>query len=454
MERTGSEVAVIGLGASGRAVAALLARDGTAVYASDSGASDDLRSAAATLSAAGVAVDVGGHDLSRIARARQVVVSPGVPPTAAPLRAAAGAGVPIVSEVEVALAHLKGLKYIAVTGTNGKTTTTALVGHVLRTMGYDVLDAGNIGLPLAEVALRPKRPQWVALELSSFQLHDTPSINPTVGVLTNLSPDHLDRYHTAEDYYADKARLFANAGPASKIVLNGDDAEVQALTTGVAGHRATFSIQGRIADAAYAPAAGRLELEGQPLMPRRELPLLGDHNVANALAAVLAVAVADDAHRVPAARERMADALRSFKALPHRLQPVGEFGGVEWIDDSKATNVSSARVALEGMLRPTIVLLGGRHKGQSYSSLAEPLRRVGKIVLAFGEAAPIIAHDLADVIPLEHLGSDFRAIVTRARSLARPGDAVLLSPACSSFDMFSNYQERGATFARLAAEGG
>jgi UDP-N-acetylmuramoylalanine--D-glutamate ligase len=449
----GSEIAVIGLGASGRAVAALLARDGRAVYASDSGTGDDLQAAARELSAAGVVVDLGRHDLARIARAAQVVVSPGVPPTSVAVEAAAAAGVPVISEIEVALAHLPGLRYIVVTGTNGKTTTTALIGHLLRGLGSDAVDAGNIGLPLSEVALRAKRPQWVALEVSSFQLHDTPSIDPAVGVLTNLSPDHLDRYPSVESYYADKARLFANAGPDSIWVLNGDDPLVQAMADGVPGHHATFSIEGRRADASYSPTAGLLELDGEPLIARRELPLLGDHNVANALAAALAVARADAAHRTPAARARMAAALRSFGALPHRLQSVGEFGRVEWINDSKATNVSSTGVALAGMVRPTIVLLGGRHKGQPYAPLAEPLRRVAKVVLAFGEAAPIIARDLADVVPVEQLGSDFRAVVDRARALAEPGDAVLLSPACSSFDMFHNYLERGTTFARLAAEG-
>ncbi len=446
------EIAVIGLGASGRAVAALLARDGRAVYASDSGSGDDVRSGAAALTAAGVAIDIGQHDLPRISRAAQVVVSPGVPPTSAAVQAAVTAGVPIVSEVEVALQHLTDLRYIAVTGTNGKTTTTALIGHLLRGLGYDAVDAGNIGLPLAEVALRAQRPQWVALEMSSFQLHDTPSIDPTVAVLTNLSPDHLDRYPSVEEYYADKARLFANAGLNSISVLNGDDALVAAMAAVVPGHHATFSVEGRVADASYAPAAGRLDLEGRLLMPRGDLPLLGDHNVANALAAVLAVAKAEPAHRTSAARSRMADALRTFGALPHRLQSVGEFGGVEWINDSKATNVSSTVVALAGMIRPTIVLLGGRHKGQPYTPLATPLGRVAKAVLAFGEAAPIIARDLAGIVPVEQMGSDFQAVIARARALAVPGDAVLLSPACSSFDMFRNYQDRGATFARLAAE--
>jgi UDP-N-acetylmuramoylalanine--D-glutamate ligase len=186
------------------------------------------------------------------------------------------------------------------------------------------------------------------------------------------------------------------------------------------------------------------------LIGRGDLHLLGNHNVANALAAVLAVTAADTDHRTPTARERIAEALRTFHALPHRLQLVGEYHGVQWINDSKATNVSSALVALESMTRPTILLAGGVHKGEPYTALAAPLARIGKAVLAYGEAAPLIVGDLAGKIPVERLGNNFDEVIARARALATPGDAVLLAPACSSFDMFHNYAERGETFARLA----
>jgi UDP-N-acetylmuramoylalanine--D-glutamate ligase len=420
------EVAVLGLGASGRAAAALLERDGRQVYASDSAE--------------------GGHDLARIARAELVVASPGIPPTAPPLVAARAAGVSVISEIELALRAMPDLRYIAVTGTNGKTTTTALIGHLLRGLGLDAVDAGNIGVPLAEVAVRPRRPDWVALELSSFQLHDTPSIDPAVGVLTNLSPDHLDRYPSVDAYYADKALLFRNAGPLSRFILNADDAVVMAMAESVPGHQYTFSAAGRTADARSVRSDDTLEVLGSALAPRSSLGLIGDHNVANALAAALAVLVATDGPR-----DQVAAALASFRAPPHRLQVVGEYGGVQWIDDSKATNVASALVALEGMTRPTVWLAGGKHKGESYAALAAPLRRVGKAVLAYGEAGPRVAADLAGVVPIELLGHDFAAVVARARALAVPGDVVLLAPACSSFDMFKNYAERGDTFARLAS---
>ncbi len=456
--RAPGEVAVIGLGASGRAATALLRHHGIAVYASDAGpVADAVRS---ELVARGAEVETQGHDLARIARAALVVASPGVPPTAPPLAAATAARVPIVGELEVALAALPALRYIATTGTNGKTTTTALIGHLLRALGLDAVDAGNIGTPLAEYALRPSPPTWAALETSSFQLHDLPGIVPTVGVVTNLAPDHLDRYDSLEAYYGDKARLFRNATPASRWVLNADQREVLDLwrllpadaggrPVRLDGHIARFSLTAR-ADAWYDRVSGQLMLHDAPLLARGDLPLVGDHNVANALAAVLAVAEADAAHRTPAARAAMADALRGFHALEHRLEPVPTNDGILWLNDSKATNVGSTLVAVQGMTRPFVLLLGGRHKGEPYTALAEPFRAHGVTVLAYGEAAPLVVQDLAGLVPVERIDGDFAAVVARARALVPPGGAVLLSPACSSYDMFRNYAERGAAFRRLA----
>lgn len=450
------EIAVVGLGKSGRAAALLLARDGVQVYASDAGRSEMVERAAADLRAAGIDVQMGGHDLDRIARASLVVVSPGVPPDAPPLVRAREAGVPIVSEIEIGLRYLPpSSRYIAITGTNGKTTTTALVGHLLRALGATAVDAGNIGTPLTEVALAANPPEWIALEMSSFQLHDTPGIAPAVGVLTNLSPDHLDRYASVEEYYADKALLFRNATPASKWVVNYADAAVMEMVARVPGALHYFG-QSPLTDISIArdpsddTAGGAIIWRGRELLRRDELQLIGDHNVENAMAAALAVIVADDRHLSTDALARIADGLRSFRALEHRLESAGEYGGVLWINDSKATNVSSTLVALRGMTRPTIVLLGGRHKGEPYTALAEPLRRMGKAVIAYGEAGPLVESDLSGVVPVHKLGFDFGEVMARARALASPGDVVLLSPACSSYDMFANYVERGETFKRLA----
>ncbi len=460
------EVAVIGLGASGQAVARLLARAGAQVYASDAGTGDAVRAAAAALGAEGIAADAGHHDLDRIAGAGAVVVSPGVPPTAPPLLAAATTATPVLSEVEVALRALPGVPYVAITGTNGKTTVTALIAHLLRALGHRTVEAGNIGTPLSQVALDawPVReaaaagagalPEWMVLELSSFQLHDTPSVAPAVAVLTNLAPDHLDRYATLEEYYADKDLLFRNATATSVRVVNGDDAEALRRTARVPGLSRRFSLRPDGAEAWYDAAAHQLVLAGQPLLERRLLPLLGDHNVANALCAALAVWEAVPADRTTVGRAKLAAGLMSFRAIEHRLEPVGEFGGVLWVNDSKATNIGAARVALEGMTRPTILLLGGRHKGEPYIAMLDAILAKAKAVLAYGEAAPIIDQDLAAPlagrVPLERLGSSFEQVIARARALAAPGDVVLLAPACSSYDMFKNYAERGATFRRLA----
>jgi UDP-N-acetylmuramoylalanine--D-glutamate ligase len=447
----GREVAVIGLGRSGRAAAILLAQRGISVYASDGGTGQSVEQSVVALRARGVDATGGGHDLARIARAALVVVSPGVPPEAPPLAAARAAGVPIVSEIEVALDALPDTRIIAITGTNGKTTTTALTAHLLAALGLDAVAAGNIGTPLAAFAQRESPPAWVALEVSSFQLHDTPSLAPAVGVLTTLSPDHLDRYASVEEYYADKARLFANASAASLWVTNVDSEDICRMVAAVPGTHTTFSTESRDADAWYDADVGELIVMHETILTRAEFPLLGMHNIANALAATLAVMQADARHRHPDALAKLAAGLRSFRALAHRLEPVGEYAGVQWINDSKATNVDSTRVAIDGMTRPTVLLLGGRHKGTPYSSLADVIRPHVKVVLAFGEAAAIVEQDLARVVPVERCGSSFESVIARARALAVPGDAVLLSPACSSYDMFDNYEVRGAEFRRLAA---
>ncbi len=447
---TRGEIAVIGLGRSGIAVARLLAREGGRVYASDAGGGDAVAQAAAALRSEGIAADAGAHDLARIRAAALVVASPGVPPLAPPLAAARDAGVPVVGEVEVALHALRGVPYIAITGTNGKSTVTALAALLLQALGYRAVAAGNIGRALSDVALSGERPDWIALEVSSFQLHDTPSLRPAVGVLTNLSPDHLDRYATVQQYYADKALLYRNATPASRWVVNADDPLARALGMGHPGTRWAFSRLDTFAAAHYDGARDALMLFKEPLIWRHALPLLGWHNVENVLAALLAVMVADPAHQADSARAALAAAVQGFRGLPHRLEVVAEGRGVRWINDSKATNVSSARVALEAMDRPTVVLLGGKHKGEPYTALLAPLKAHAKLVIAYGEAEPLIVGDLQGHVPIERGGSSFEDVMQRARAAASPGDAVLLAPACSSFDMFTNYEARGDAFRQLA----
>lgn len=446
-----SEIAVIGLARSGRAVAMLLKKHGYNVYASDLASSPNTGKTAEELRAQGISVDIGRHDLGRLANAGLVVTSPGVPPSAKPLAFARDKGVAIASEVEVALNFLEGARIIAITGTNGKTTTTALIAHLLRGLDLEAVEAGNIGTPLSEIAIRDQHPKWISLEMSSFQLHDTPGLKPVVGVLTNLSPDHLDRYATTDEYYADKARLFSNADGESAWVVNRDDKAVMRMVEHVAGHKFQFSLLEE-AEGYVDEQSGQLIALAAPLIARAELPLLGAHNVANTLTATLAVMAADRSHQTQKARKGIAKAIASFRSLPHRLELVGEFDGVQWINDSKATNVSSTAVAIDGMERPTVLLLGGRHKGEAYTPLADPVKRKVKRVIAYGEAASIIARDLRPVVDVVRLGSDFDEVMRAARAAAKAGEAVLLSPACSSYDMFSNYEERGERFRALAVK--
>jgi UDP-N-acetylmuramoylalanine--D-glutamate ligase len=277
------------------------------------------------------------------------------------------------------------------------------------------------------------------LELSSFQLHDSPHLKPAVGVLTNLAPNHLDRYRTLEEYYEDKAQLFRNADGESVWVTNADDPAVQEMTRSVAGRHVRFSTQRR-SDAWYDRARRRLMLGGAEALPRAALPLLGDHNVANALAALLVAA------ELGAPVEKIAEGVRTFRAIPHRVEPVREVNGVLWINDSKSTNVTSTEVAVAALDRPFVLPLGGRHKGEPYTRLAEPLKQGRcRAVVAYGEARELIIQDLGSKLDVVS-GGTFEDVLAQARRLARPGDAVLLSPACSSYDMFTNYEERGERF--------
>ena len=442
------EIAVIGLARSGRSVARLLAANGAKVYASDAGSGDALTRVAAELAAQRVDVELGRHDLARIRKAAAVIASPGVPPDAPPLAAANAAGVPIVSEIEVALWFLEGQRYVAITGTNGKTTTTSLTARLLEAVGRTTVAAGNIGTPLSEIALGATRPDWIALEVSSFQLHDSPSIAPAVGMLTNLSANHLDRYASIDEYYGDKKLLFRNATPASKWITNADDPDALRLTDGIAGRRYLFSVRGK-ADAWLDRDSNRLMVLGQPVLDRDELPLLGDHNVANALAAALAVMLADERHQTPEAVGRIARGMREFNALEHRIEPVPTKDGLTWINDSKSTNVASTLVAMRGMQKPTVLLLGGRHKGEPYTELAGELERTGRAVIAYGESAELVEADLRGVVPVRRVGSSFEDVIAAARAVAKPGDVVLLSPACSSYDMFDNYEQRGRIFKEM-----
>jgi UDP-N-acetylmuramoylalanine--D-glutamate ligase len=388
--------------------------------------------------------------VDQLAACALLVLSPGIPPDAPILREPRVRAVPLVSEVEYGYWHLRA-PVIAVTGTNGKSTTTAFIAHLLRQAGTDALAAGNIGVPVSQVAQREQAPTWVVVEVSSFQLATIDTFAPAIGVVTNLSPDHLDRYDSVNSYYADKAMLFRNAKSESVWVLNAEDAAVLALPGDAAGERRLFRTDRELAPGehgGFVSSDGSIVLRQERgdtrLVHTSELKLLGTHNHANALAAAVAASAAG------AGVAALRDGLRTFAGLEHRLEVVVERGGVLWVNDSKATNIASTRVALRSMTRPTVLLLGGRHKGESYTTLLPELLRHVRLVIAYGEAAPLIVGDLADEMPVEHVEGAFEDVVARAAGVAAFGDAVLLSPACSSYDMFRDYEERGQRFKELA----
>jgi UDP-N-acetylmuramoylalanine--D-glutamate ligase len=445
-------IGILGLARSGRAAARLARERGHHVFASDAGSGAETLAAAREIQALGGAVETGAHTPAELAACDVIVISPGVPPTADILAHPAVAGVPRVSELEFAYREL-GAPVIAVTGTNGKSTTTAMIAHVLNAAGFDAVAAGNIGVALSEVALRPQQPDWVVVEASSFQLADIDTFAPQIGVLTNLSPDHLDRYPTVEAYYADKARLFSNATRASIWVLNAEDTAVTKMPGEADGRRRVFRVNTQLLadeEGGWIDDSGDLCLRiGDQyirLLNAGELRVLGAHNRANALAAAVA------AFSAGASAGAIADGLRSFSGLEHRLEVVADTAGVLWVNDSKATNVGSTVVALRSMERPIILLLGGRHKGESYTGLLEAAAGRVHRVIAFGEAQQMIREELGGQLQVDCVAGGLENVVEHARSAARPGDAVLLSPACASFDMFRDYEERGRRFSELVRQ--
>ena len=470
-------VAVLGLGASGDAAARLALEKYGSVYVSDHSDDGGTRRRAHALEALGADVHLGGHDLGRIAGAGVVVTSPGIPGNAPVLRRLRARGVRWISEPEFA-ARFRNGALIGVTGTNGKTTTSVLIGHLLGAAGIDAAVGGNVGggiaPPASALALRSPRAEWWVLELSSFQLAGIERFSPEIGVLTNLSEDHLDRYGEVARYFADKKRLFRNATAASRWVVNGEDAEALALAGDAVGELHLFA--GKPGDAEPLPARARLsafvrdgvltlragaargpDASDELLVPRDELRLLGRHNVMNALAAALAARLAG---AEPAGLRR---GLASFAPLPHRLEPITERRGVLWVNDSKATNVTATLSALESIGRPVVLILGGKDKGEDPLPLVPALgSAAARAVVLYGETAGRWAKELSRPL-CRGMGNGGRIPVVVAAGLddavavarrhALPGDALLLSPACSSFDLFRSYEERGARFSVLAKEG-
>jgi UDP-N-acetylmuramoylalanine--D-glutamate ligase len=439
MSLAGRRVLVLGLGDTGLSVARWVERQGGYARVADSRADPPrARDFAGELRTGAFRADLlEGVDL--------LCISPGLSLAEGVVQSALARGIPVVGDIELFAWHVReeaSARVLAITGTNGKTTVTALTGHLLRAAGIDCEVAGNIG-PAALDALRRRAAPpaaWV-LELSSYQLETTWSLAPDAAAMLNLSEDHLDRYAGIEDYGAAKARIFQGDGVQ---VLNRDDPRSMAMA--LAGRpRLTFGLGAPAAAQDFGVAGGMLREGPLPLLPLEKLRIHGAHNVANALAACAL------ARALGASREALADALHTFKGLPHRLQLVAEHGGVAWYDDSKGTNVGATVAALRGLGRPALLIAGGDGKGQDFAPLAPAIAAQARRVLLIGRDAPAIeralgAAGVAATVPVERCATLEEAVASAARH-ARPGDAVLLSPACASFDMFRDYRHRGEAFA-------
>lgn len=444
-------VTVVGGARSGRAVAQLLAEAGADVFLTEQGPPSPGLEAA--LEEAGIEAEFGGHT-SRVVEADFVVLSPGVPTQSNVVQQIQRVGLDIYSEIEAASWFCEG-DIVAITGTNGKTTTTSLTGHVFRQAlaadpAREAVVGGNIGYPFSDYVLDVAPEDVVVLEVSSFQLDYVDTFHPSVSVLLNITPDHLDRYGNDFQAYAQaKFNIFRNQGPGDVVIYNRDDELVRKYVEEAAeeqGFRALAITQEGVPSRGAGVEDGHLILRvggEERLMHRDELALRGQHNLYNSLAAAVSARVMDMESGV------VRDSLADFEGVPHRLESVATVDGVEYVNDSKATNANAVWYALESFDRPVVLIAGGRDKGNDYTDL-KPLVRDGvRAVVAIGESADKVYRELGEEAEERTRADALEDALVQAQRFAQSGDVVLLSPACSSFDMFEDYEDRGNTFRRL-----
>jgi UDP-N-acetylmuramoylalanine--D-glutamate ligase len=446
LEVKGKKVLVVGLGKSGLAAALFLRHQGAQVTVSDARSAEALAKDIPALLEEGIMVEAGGHGLLTFRRQDLIVVSPGVPLETPELVQVRSFGLPIIGELELAARFLKG-RILAITGSNGKTTTTTLTGEILKEAGLRTLVGGNIGVPVVSLIEDSTDESWAVLEVSSFQLESTEEFRPSIAVILNITPDHLDRHGNFENYARAKERIFARQQADDALVLNADNARTIETAQRAKSKVYWFSIEHKVRKGAwiedgYVVFRPAQDAEIEQVMPLSKIPLKGEHNVENVLAAVCAARLAG----VPV--DAIQRAIEKFQAVEHRLEYVATLHGVEYYNDSKATNVDATAKAVAAFSAGIHLILGGKDKGSDYTMLSPLLRERVRAVYTIGSAAEKIESQLRGVISI-HSCATLDGAVNAAASAARPGEVVLLAPACSSFDQFENYEHRGRVFKEL-----
>jgi UDP-N-acetylmuramoylalanine--D-glutamate ligase len=450
MELKGKKVLVVGLGKSGLAAALFLRRRGAQVTVSDVRSAEALAKDIPSLLEEGINVEAGGHGLLTFRRQDLIVVSPGVPLDTPELAQVRSFGLPIIGELELAARFLKG-KTLAITGSNGKTTTTTLVGEMLKEAGLTTLVGGNIGVPVVALIDESTDDTWSVLEVSSFQLESTQEFHPAIAVILNITPDHLDRHGSFENYALAKERIFAAQTETDCLVLNAVNARAAAAASRSVAQVYWFSIDHPVQQGAWVEDGqivfrAKNDAPTELILPLTSIPLKGEHNVENVLAAVCAARLAG----CPVAAIR--SAIEKFRAVEHRLEFVATVNGVDFYNDSKATNVDATAKAVAAFKGGIHLILGGKDKNSDYTQLSSLLRQRVRAVYTIGSAAQKIESHLRGVVPI-HSCETLDKAVAAAAGAAHPGDIVLLAPACSSFDQFESYEHRGRVFKELVHEG-